>query len=134
MVESSAKVKPWREAVKWAALAHLGHRHTRVPLTGPLAVHITFTLHRPKGHYRTGRNAHLLRDAAPALPAGKPDIDKLLRSTFDGLGEAGMYADDAQIVYVAALKCYADTDRDLLEVGALISVRQVHVKDPGSTA
>lgn len=56
---------------------------------------VTFHLPRPKGHYRTGANAHLLRDSAPEQPSVKPDLDKLVRSTMDGLSEAGVWHDDA---------------------------------------
>ena len=48
----------------------------------------------------------------------KPDIDKLLRSTLDALGEAGLWADDSQVVHVQSSKDYAD-DRP---PGALIKV------------
>lgn len=67
-------------------------------LTGPVALEVTFTLPRPKAHYRTGRNSHLLRDNAPHRPDRLPDLDKLLRSTMDALTAAGVWADDAQVV------------------------------------
>jgi len=116
MVESSKKVKPWRQDVKHAALDVLGDAP---PLIGPVLVDVTFTLTRPRGHYRTGRNAELLRDSAPAYPAGKPDIDKLLRSTLDALGEAGVWRDDAQVVAATMRKVYGDV------AGARIRVREL---------
>ena len=45
MVESSKAVKPWREAVKWAALEA---RAGRPPMDGPIAAQIIFTLPKPK--------------------------------------------------------------------------------------
>lgn len=125
LVESSEKVKPWREAVKWAALdafsilldecSALAHDsicsepgHIGWTQDGPVAVQVTFYLPRPHGHYGTGRNACTLRPSAPELPAKKPDLDKLLRSTLDGLGEAGIWADDSRVVHVRASKAYAD--------------------------
>lgn len=105
MVESSAKVKPWRQDVKHAALDFLAAGD---PITGPVRVDITFLLARPKGHYRTGKNSALLRDSAPEFPAVKPDVDKLLRSTLDALGEAGVWKDDAQVVGANVWKLYAD--------------------------
>lgn len=107
MVESSKRVKPWRQDVKYAALEAMSKDAS--PLTGPVSVVVTFYLPRPKGHYRTGRNAYLLRDSAPAHPAVKPDVDKLLRSTLDALGEAGVWRDDSQVVALVAAKEYADT-------------------------
>lgn len=32
---------------------------------GAVAANIEFYIDRPKGHYRTGRHAHLLKDSAP---------------------------------------------------------------------
>lgn len=106
MVESSAKVKPWRQDVKYAALEDLPA--AGYPIIGPVRVQVTFYLPRPKGHYRTGRNAGLLRDSAPLFPHTKPDVDKLLRSTLDGMGEAGVWRDDSQVVGVGMWKRYAD--------------------------
>ncbi len=121
MVESSAKVKPWREAVKWAALEAIGTMPTdgsRFAIS-PLRVEVMFVLPRPRGHYRTGKNAHLLRDAAPRRPAAKPDIDKLIRSTFDAMSDARVWRDDSLVVTVLALKVYETPGRP---VGARVSV------------
>ena len=79
----------------------------------------TFRLPRPKGHYGTGRNAGLLKPSAPWYPAGRPDLDKLLRSTLDALGEAGIWGDDAQVVTIAASKHYTS---DYEPPGATIRV------------
>jgi crossover junction endodeoxyribonuclease RusA len=118
-VESSAKVKPWRMAVKYAALEALPSRDGSAILTGAIVLEVTFRLPRPKGHYGTGRNAGLLKPSAPWVPNVRPDLDKLLRSTFDALGEAGVWRDDAQVVSVYARKDYAT---DYEPVGATIHV------------
>lgn len=103
MVESSAKVKPWREDVRAAAAAAIP-----APIHGPVNVMITFFLTRPKAHYRTGKFAHLLKPDAPLYPDVKPDIDKLYRSTLDALKSAGVYADDCKVVDLSGGKRYAD--------------------------
>ncbi|MGH3448851.1 MAG: RusA family crossover junction endodeoxyribonuclease [Nocardioidaceae bacterium] len=134
--ESSGAVKPWRQAVKWAALEATDHAGAlEGALEGPLHVTVTFTVARPKGHWRTGRNAGRLRDAAPMRPAVKPDLDKLVRSTLDGLGEAGVWTDDAQVVELTALKLYPSPGVDAVPLpsaidtlpipGAVIRVREV---------
>jgi crossover junction endodeoxyribonuclease RusA len=108
MVEMSKKVAPWREAVRsqtQLALAD-GGEHGGY-LRGPVFVGITFYLHRPASHFGTGRNAGIVKLAAPARPCGKPDLDKLIRSTLDGLKTGGAYGDDAQVVAVTATKWYA---------------------------
>ena len=118
-VESSAKVKPWRMAVKYAALEALPTRDGSAILTGAVVLEVTFRLPRPKGHYGTGRNTGNLKPSAPLFPAGRPDLDKLLRSTFDALGEAGIWGDDAQVVAARGRKVYDTTDA---QCGATILV------------
>lgn len=105
MTESSTKVKPWRQDVKAAAI-----EATDRELTGPLNVIVIFYLRRPQVHYGTGRNVGVLKSWVPMYVDKKPDLDKLLRSTLDGLKEAGVYRDDAQVARVVGIKRYA-TDR-----------------------
>lgn len=93
MIESSAKVKPWREAVVYAAIAH----RPSVPLDGPLELRVVFTLPRPKSAAK-----------ARWSPDRKPDLSKLIRSTEDALTDAGLWADDARVVSVVASKVWPD--------------------------
>jgi crossover junction endodeoxyribonuclease RusA len=118
-VESSAKVKPWRQDVKAAAEAallatdewDLGHR-------GPVAVRIVFTFPRPRSHYGTGRNAGVVKGNAPERPVGHNtgDLDKLCRSTFDALQAAGVIADDCQIYAADVVKRWGTVGGAGLEV------------------
>src|ERR1700743_3061951 len=122
MVESSAKVKPWRADIREAAdKAMIASPDFCTLISGPLAVEIVFSLQRPKGHYRTGRNAAFLRDTAPVYPAGKPDVDKLTRAVFDSL-TAIIWEDDAQVVKVDAIKRYAPR---LERTGATITITEL---------
>lgn len=95
MVESSKHVKPWREAVKHAALEVVGDDFT--PLDGPLLVSMVFSFARPKGHFGTGRNAGVLRAGVPMWPYGKPDLSKLARATEDALTGI-VWSDDSRVV------------------------------------
>ncbi|TQL46700.1 Holliday junction resolvase RusA-like endonuclease [Homoserinimonas aerilata] len=97
MVESSDKVKPWRAAVKTAGEDAM---NGRAPLDGPLTVLITFRLAKPKT---------VKRD----LPTVYPDLDKLVRSTFDGLTAAGVIADDARICDLHTYKRYGEPGADI---------------------
>lgn len=122
MVESSAAVQPWREAVKAAAYAALtAHPHLCTVLRSPVEVKVAFYLKRPKGHYGTGRNWHQVKPSAPPRPHGKPDLDKLIRSTLDGLTGIA-YVDDAQVVSVTAAKWWQELGGT---PGAAITVREV---------
>lgn len=117
MIENSPRVKPWREDVKQAALAALDEEPAWDRTAAQVFMQVVFTLPRPKGHYRTGKFANLLRDGAPTLHSHKPDLDKLIRSTCDALTTAGAYADDSRIVRIIATKAYAT--RASLPIGAL---------------
>lgn len=122
LVESSKRVKPWREAVVRAVredprILHFGERL-------PVEVEVTFYLPRPAGHYGTGRNAAALRGDAPDYPTAKQrdDVDKLSRSTLDALTESGVLSDDSQVVNLSARKRYAAYEQ---RPGAVIRVRTV---------
>ncbi|HEY0889344.1 MAG TPA: RusA family crossover junction endodeoxyribonuclease [Nocardioides sp.] len=124
MAESSKKVKPWRQDVKSAVedLHEVVPALDQLPFTGPLEVVIDFYLPRPGYHFGTGRNAGVLKANAPTHVDKKPDADKLLRSTLDGLKEAGIYRDDAQVAIVTGRKYYANA-----ATGARITVRPLNV-------
>lgn len=129
MIESSKKVKPWRQDVVAAALEVIeSYGWTWETLDGCLHVRMVFSFTRPKSHYRTGRNAHLLRADAPAQPQGTPDLDKLARSTCDALTTAGAWKDDARVVeYDRLAKVYVGEDVEALATtGARIEIRQAY--------
>ena len=92
MIESSKRVKPWREAVAAAAFKA---RNGQPPLDGPLVLTVTFYLPKP---------ASLSRRVLEMGPFRKPDLDKLLRSLNDALETSGAVASDARIVRIVAEK------------------------------
>lgn len=92
LVESSAKVKPWREDVRQAAITAMAGRPA---LGGAVNVSIVFSLPKPKSTKRV-------------YPSVRPDLDKLCRSTLDALTSAGVFSDDAQVVTMAVSKMYGD--------------------------
>lgn len=97
--------RPWKQEVAGAAHHALLNTGDRTLFTGPLEVTLHFVLTRPKGHYGSGRNAHVLRAGAPAWPTVKPDIDKLSRAILDSLTGV-VWRDDAQVVRKCATKSY----------------------------
>lgn len=114
MIESSKKVAPWREAVRAEAQRALDHGATPAS-SGPVGLFVTFRLPRPQGHY--GKRG--LRPSAPTVPHTVPDLDKLLRSTLDGLVMGGVLGDDKQVWTISAVKVYADPEQNS-PVGAVI--------------
>lgn len=114
MVESSKKVKPWRQDVKAAAIEA---RAGAAALDGPLVCSMVFTMPKPASAPKKRRT----------WPDKKPDVSKLVRSTEDALVEAGVIADDARIVeYQRVAKVFPGEDRDALDCcGVVIEIRQM---------
>lgn len=79
----------WEEAVGWAAKTAMRGRR---PLVGPVIVRVLFVLERAPSSDRQ-------------LPDLAPDVDKLLRSTLDGLAKI-VFANDAQVVAAPAGKVF----------------------------
>lgn len=125
MVEQSPNLAPWRAVVTQAAVAARYRTPDWQPeKTTPMHLVAVFTLARPASHWRTGRNAHLLRDSAPADPIARPDLDKLLRSTMDALADAGALVDDSRVVNAQVVKVYPGGHLDALDTpGAVILLR-----------
>lgn len=126
LAESSKKVRPWRDQVAFMARAHLNRTYTRwEPITGPVHLVVEFAMPRPVSAPKTRRT----------LPATKPDLSKLLRSTEDALTTAGVWGDDGQVVDVTMRERYVATDSrvtapgDLEHVGARITVIPVAAAD-----
>jgi crossover junction endodeoxyribonuclease RusA len=103
--ETRVRLKSWRQAIVDAAVETMMDGKIP-PMQGPLVMAVTFTLRRPQNHFRTGRNATLLREQAPPYPMGTPDIEKLVRAVSDALTDAGVWKDDAQVVGCWAHKVY----------------------------
>lgn len=102
VTDDNPRAKPWQAAVAAAA----AEKMTGELLDGPLELHVYFHLTRPKGHFRTGKKAHLVRDTAPIYPTVRPDITKMLRAVEDALTGV-VWRDDAQVVHQVAAKRYA---------------------------
>lgn len=97
LTESSAKVKPWREAVVNAAVDAMNGRE---PLQGAVEVTVTFRLPKPQT---------VKRD----LPHVRPDADKLTRSTLDALTTAQVFRDDSQVCDLHVYKRYGIPGADI---------------------
>lgn len=131
LVESSAKVKPWRDAVVYAAREALQRQRVRMhalgkgevyclpgessfsifthplPLDGPLVPSMVFTLPKPASAPKR----------RTTWPDKKPDLSKLARSTEDALSDAGVWRDDARVVEYARLaKVFPGEDPEALDV------------------
>lgn len=67
---------------------------------GGVSIRLVFRMPRPKGHRRANGE---IKPSAPAVPSGKPDLDKLVRCVLDALtGYA--WRDDSQVTTCEAVK------------------------------
>ena len=85
-----AKHKAWRQAVAWTA-RDLAESE---PHDGALQATITFRLPMPKSRPAAAQTLGMWPHSV------RPDIDKLLRCTFDGLSDGGLIRDDARFFAV----------------------------------
>jgi crossover junction endodeoxyribonuclease RusA len=105
MREDSPLVQPWREAIVSEAIRQ-GLEDTR--LSGPLLFRATFWHKRLSAHYGSKKGVRYIKDNAPTFVATTPDVDKVQRSTFDGLTQSGVIEDDKFIVVVHVQQRYSN--------------------------
>jgi crossover junction endodeoxyribonuclease RusA len=103
LVEASKLVTPWREAVVSECQRH---EVASAMIADPLEVFIAFYFPRPAGHLKASGE---VKASAPVYPTRRSvgDIDKLVRSTLDGLVQAATITDDSIVVTLTARKRYA---------------------------
>ena len=97
MVEMSKKVKPWRARIKSIAKVVAADAKWVRAIEGPVKVRIDFFMQYPQSPKwkRHGR------------PDKTPDIDKLARSTLDGLSDSEViFGDDKQVVDLHTIEHY----------------------------
>lgn len=112
MIPDNPNTKPWRATVAAAAAEVWAERRL---INEPIKVDALFVFARPKGHFRTGRNAHLLRENAPVWCQTRPDVDKLARAIGDSLAGV-MLRDDSLIVQWRIRKVYGAPARCELRI------------------
>ena len=107
-VDANPRAKDWKRVV--AAVAHKQYG-TRHPVEFAVGLSLEFVIVRPKGHFRSGKNAALLKESAPYWHTSKPDVLKLTRGVEDALTGI-VWRDDAQIASELISKRYSEW-RDL---------------------
>jgi Holliday junction resolvase RusA-like endonuclease len=113
LVEQSKRVKPWRALVTTATTLAMRETAHTVALDGPLEAEIVFTVLKPATAPKRKRTWPITRHSG--------DVDKLIRSTFDGIADAQAVVDDSRIIRVTATKAYPGEHPDALDQpGAII--------------
>jgi len=130
-VHSNAKtLKPWRFQIATEAHSQiLAARRMgyEFPLTGPIGLHLHFTVPKPASAPKRRRT----------FPIKRPDLSHFVRAVEDALTplkdspvSTHVLVDDSQIVYLLATKAYPDEEQQALErPGVLIRVYGVGVRD-----
>ena len=110
MREASQFVMPWRNQIVSACIEQ--QINNGEIIEQPVEIFIDFLFHRPQGHFGTGRNEGNLKPSATTYPITRStgDIDKLCRSTLDGLSIPSggiLLRDDSLVVNLRAKKEFA---------------------------
>ena len=81
---------------------------TGAMLEGPIELVMSCRFARPKSHFRTGRNALLLRSSAPVYwHFGDPDRDNVEKAVMDCLTQIGAWRNDNQVCAGEPTKVWA---------------------------
>jgi Holliday junction resolvase RusA-like endonuclease len=111
ITSANRNLKGWRVKIRGAAFVANARRTAQeapggeFPVPGYYMVRLSFWMPRPAFHY----GAKGLKASAPAFPAVKPDLDKLVRAILDGITDAKVWGDDSQVIGIMAVKMYAPT-------------------------
>lgn len=104
----AARLRTWREDVKQAALDALAETTEWDRDVPGVVGSFIFTLKRPRAHHVAADPARELKESAPKFHTSTPDLDKLLRSTWDALVAAGVIRDDSLLCQVYGSKMFTD--------------------------
>ena len=85
MANNAEALASWRSDVTAAA-----HRHKPEEwnINAAVSLQCEFVFKRPLSHYGTGKNANKLKASAPVHHVKTPDLDKIVRSVSDSIGDA----------------------------------------------
>lgn len=86
------------------------------PYDCAVTVRIDLYVARPKAHYGTGRNAHILKATAPKFPGTGRDIDKVARAVLDCASAAGWWRDDSRVCRLSVRRHWADLHGERTEI------------------
>jgi len=76
-------------------------------MTKPLKCVLNFYCKRPKNHYKTGKNAHILKDTSPKYNINNKDLDNMVKFVLDALNDK-LYTDDSLIFEISCSKMYSE--------------------------
>jgi Holliday junction resolvase RusA-like endonuclease len=78
-------------------------------MTKPIKCILNFYCKRPKNHYKTGKNANILKESSPKYNTNNKDLDNMVKFVLDALNDK-LYADDRQIFEMTCSKMYSENN------------------------
>ena len=78
-------------------------------MTKPIKCTLLFYCKRPKNHYKTGKNSHVLKDSSPKYNINNKDLDNMVKFVLDALNDK-LYTDDSLIIEINCSKLYAENE------------------------
>jgi crossover junction endodeoxyribonuclease RusA len=80
-------------------------------MTKPIRCTLNFYCKRPKTHYKTGKNSHILKDNAPKYNTNNKDLDNMVKFVLDALNNK-LYVDDCLIIEINCSKRFSENNND----------------------
>ncbi len=114
VVEDCKRNRPWRSDVRAEAEKAISEQNWRL-WSGPVFIHLTFCLPRPKYHFNSKGE---LKPLAPKFHTKKPDTVKLARAVEDAL-KGVVWGDDSQVCQEFIEKIYGDQPGVRVEIQTL---------------
>lgn len=122
LVGDNKRGDTWRESVR----AECRRVYYGDVFRGSVRLHVVFVFSRPNNHFRTGKNAHMLRESAPKEHTQKPDCTKLIRAVEDALNGV-VWHDDSQITRTDVEKLWGAPGQ---APGAYVTIELVGAVEP----
>ena len=122
--EESARVGPWRGVVTTMAKAAASRQRLTVAMDGYLEASIVFIMEPTQKALREIAKQGVRNVFPSTVVYG--DVDKLQRSTLDGLKDAGVIKDDARVISIQAVKVFPGFFPHLDRPGAYVRLRHLN--------
>jgi hypothetical protein len=88
----------------------------RIPKPFGVVLGCTFTVERPAGHWRSGRNSNLPSAKWTDYPTGRPDLSNLIKLVEDALTKLAWDDDDQVVLLHNPRKAYSDRAQTIVRI------------------
>ena len=78
-------------------------------MTKPIKCVLHFYCKRPKTHFKSGKNSHILKDTSPKYNTNNKDLDNMVKFVLDALNDK-LYTDDSLIFEITCSKSYSENE------------------------